>query len=293
MYDEWTKPKAILTYKIVSGPQLPAGDGTKRIFSFDVKNDGKIKLTNVVANIRFSKSSIQGASLLNTMGLDVSSAKSENSRTFSISNMFPGDNLNASILTVTNGDSLEPIISLRSSETIGVQKPDLQASNQPATNSLWGDFLTPIAVFFAMGAYTVFLISTRKSGSVSRILVRAEDAPQREDIVGTISIMTGFRDLIQSFVYDRRVISYINFSDLVSYKGRSGDDSTRNTCIKALKAIALSPWIHSESLTAIENNISELDPAFSNDQLQQLKETREKIKHNSDFRDEIQKIFDS
>jgi hypothetical protein len=207
--------------------------------------------------------------------------------------MFPGDTLNASILTVTNGDSLDPIVSLRSSETIGIVKQDLENNSQPKHRSLLSDFWTPIAVFFAMGAYTAGLIVTRKRGEVAGILSGGRSLPEREDIIGIISIMTGFPDLIKNFVYDRRIISFINFSDLIVYKGLNAEPANRAICIKALKALAISPWIHTQSQESVENNVKLLDPSFTDEELEELRTIRSAIKTNADFRKEMKVLFDS
>ena len=109
IYNEITKPRASLSYNLVSGPSIPVDDLYLRIFSISIWNSGKTPLNDISLGVSSANGQIEHL-LTDKSSLHPIIVNNPALSLVSIKRMLPGDRLSASLMA--RSATAEPALSV-------------------------------------------------------------------------------------------------------------------------------------------------------------------------------------
>jgi hypothetical protein len=247
LYDEFTEPKAVLSYLITKGPVLTEGNIRKTIFAINISNDGRKPLTNITSLLN-TESDIQALTTYEETGLKPSVNKTNTPYTISVATLHPDESFVISLMLVSSKDSPEINFQLRSKETLGVAKnPNISKKSQST------DILSAFMAGFSVFIMSFVLLFRGKRGLPLPLLMN------KPHVLYYLSARLGFVDIIERYGLSEGHTTYLRFGDMLLAKGQSGSDEEKQKAITGLKCLLLIEHMASSSKKLIIRNIKVLE----------------------------------
>lgn len=115
IYTTIMRPRAELSYAIVSGPAIPVSNGFRRIFGATIQNTGKVTLTHIDVEINTPNGQIEDVVAEKSL---LHPAISLQPFIVTVARMLPTERTNISIMTVSNTSEPTLVINARSDEAV-------------------------------------------------------------------------------------------------------------------------------------------------------------------------------
>jgi hypothetical protein len=276
IYNELTKPRAEMSYNVVSGPSIPVTNQFRRIFAIRVTNTGKIPLNHTTVEISSPNGQIE--SLVAEQPPD----------TMTVERMLPGEQVNTSVMPVSN--SSEPFLRVqaRSDEVVGIEQAPEQNSTEPTQLVAFGALASGLAV-----AAMTLLAATRlrKLGRRVDILGNILEGGEKGDVITFIAGVSQVIPVSEQMWLSAHDITYARLADLFLFIGLKGDDSVKSRCILGLQALLVIGGIADTSLKKMRENLELLGIKYDDQQFADLR--RAAVKNLVDARKKVIAVFRS
>jgi ribosomal protein L13 len=222
LYEEITKPRASLSYRVLSGPAIGESGRFQQIFSIGVVNSGKVPLTGVRAQIQTRSGQIEKLVVdQNDTGSHPTITSAPTAYEISIERMLPTDGLNLSAMTSSSQADPGIQINVRSNEVRGTRQEGETPTDTSSPSVIGGAAGIALALLASVLGY---LFGLRRVNDVRQI-----QTP--EDFIGSIgsrrhiTVQVADLNLTQAFprvteatrwqsVFDGKELCIVNVTDL-------------------------------------------------------------------------------
>ncbi len=282
IYNEVTKPRAEMSYILVSGPSIPVTNQFRRIFAIRVTNTGKIPLNHTTVEIGSPNGNIESVVAERSMLHPIITSQPPD--TMTVERMLPGEQINTSVMAVSS--SSEPLLSVqaRSDEVIGIEQAPEYNSTKPTQLAALGALASGLAVA---------VMSTLAAISLRRIVkgIGLGDIGEKGDIITFIAGVSQVIPVSEQIWLSAHDITYARLADLFLFIALKGDEGTKSRCSLGLQALLVISGIAEESVQKIRENLELLGIKYDDQQFAHLRETA--IKNLADARKRVIEVFES
>jgi hypothetical protein len=284
-YDYFTRPVATLSFSVVGGPALQAGEDYKRIFSVLFENNGSVALTSFEATFRTENGRLDALSVeKNSLHPEIhADAKEEN---IAVPRMLPGEKLLIAVMASSN-TTPELTVTSRSNEVVGTQV-------DPAAKTLnSGRDLPFLSAAFAatsvaaMSLLTLVSLRRRISGLASFLDL---SEVSKADILTYILGLSKAIPLSESILFDEHNLTYARTGDILLICGLTDGADMRRNCIKGLQALLMIPNMSPLSVKKKRYNLEKLSFTYTDEEFNDLRQATKKIT-SLQLRSKIYDIF--
>lgn len=259
VYQQITRPTAVLTYTRTAGPAISTPAGFRQISTLTIENAGKVPLTGVAVDVGGGNGEIESSAISRVQGVDVKERSTPKDYHVDIERLLPNDTLHASVMTVADTPDNHLEMSVRSNEIRGV---DVTATVGNETEEkralLLATVLGMFGTFIALTVSVFVFYSARRSRFRGVIF-----AGHREEVITYTLALSNVLPLGADTFY-RDDLSYIRTGDLLLAIGLRGDTQLKSKCAAALRALLdADRRMASSSADAIRDNLRRLGVEIS------------------------------
>lgn len=268
LYDEITRPRAVLSYSEVSGPAIGGNNSFRRISSVRIENTGKVPLTGVALEITSAAGQIESSAADESPGIRPSIQSTATSYQLLVQRLLPTETLSASIMTSSSTPQPVLKLSVRSNEVLGT----LRSNSLDVVPKQSLDFLLAFLTSAAVALTTIVMILLVRRGRAFSAFVGSGIRRHKADLVTFICAMSEAIPLSDDLLFREHEVSYLRAGDLLLFFGLRGDDATRRKCILALRAL-LGAVAHMAdgSAAVIRSNLATLGAKVSDAEYEELR----------------------
>jgi hypothetical protein len=266
LYDELTKPRAVLSYTETSGPAISTGAGFRRIYSIAAENEGKLPLTGIDLDIRpTAGAQIESQAVETSAGLSPVTTSANDSYKVHLERLLPTETISTSVLTVSSVSDTQLKIALRSNEVLGA--PRVSAGATPSNDLLVSGVLAALSVGIALSVLPYLF-----SRGVLPLFRVPPTASEPHDTIRYIALLSGLSSLPQNVVTGERELTFIGAADVFLASGlRAGADDRKRSVLALRALLTVYPRIRPSSAQAIKANLETLGYHLSNEELGSLR----------------------
>ena len=289
IYTQLTKPRAELTYTIVSGPTMSATDGRRRIFAAVIQNTGKIPLAHVEIALNTQNAKIENMVVVNNLLHPVISLTPP---TVTVNRMLPNERAEISVMILSNTTDPTLEVDARSDEAIATLADAGKTRNESKTVLiLLGGVLSGFSVALMITATGFFLRRRRRIDlDFARYYIDLDFGRNyKADTITLIAGLSGVVPMREEMLMTKHEVTYARLADIFLFTGIMGSSNDRMKCIAGLKSLLWIFEIAEQSLQRIRDNIEELDGSLDDGEFQKIREQAEK---NRDIREVRRSIID-
>lgn len=203
IYDEFTVPKAILSYQIIKGPILNNSSGNTVIYSINTKNEGKKPLNDIYILLK-TPNNIKEASLNDNTGIKTQVSKSQHEYSASVETLHPEESFNISLMLATDQSQPQLELILRSKEVLGVNKDINQLQQKKSTDIIGG-------LFSGLSVFVMAMLFLSRGINIPFFHIMSGKPNLLFHIVNRL----GFSDITEKYDVDSFASSYLRFGDML------------------------------------------------------------------------------
>lgn len=278
-FDYYMKWGGDLNFESVTSPSIRSGNDTRRVFSISVRNTGRTKLTRVKLLISPVAERVDEFSVGDRLNIVDRKEIVDGNIVAELRLMHPSEEFSISAMMISSpsGTMSDPIITLRSDETLGYERskaPDSRPSKLVALSTALAS-----SVVAVMSAFMLF--TKRHFG---------RNVGRRESMIYVARLLD--LDSIEKVVTNSSPsLTYQEFGSLALAAGLVAPLEVKANVVIALKAILLCPEMASESRKSVEHALRVLGQEDNIEAvLKGLKDESQSIRDVHQYREAVNKI---
>lgn len=266
-YQEYTKPRAVLSYTRVSGPAINTANGFRQISLIKIENTGKVPLTAVTLEVQSADGQIESSALQQAPGLKPVVQTSATQYSAVMERMLPTETLSASIMTLSSTAQPALKLGIRSNEVLG---SEAEHPSEPEATVILSILL---AMFGMIATSFLFLFTSRLR---RRPLVDSPDDFHAEaikaDFISFLCIASEAVQVSDDLLYRKHKLTYQRAGDLFLFSGLNGDAANKTKCAIALRLLLSCVEMTDRSADCIRFNLALLGENLSDEDFKMLKD---------------------
>jgi hypothetical protein len=279
IYQEYTKPRAVLSFTRVSGPTIGSGNSFRQISLIKIENEGRIPLTGVKLEVESADGQIESSAIEPATGLKPSEQISSTRYAVDMERMLPTEVLSASVMT--NSLTPQPTlrVRVRSNEVLGSEAIAAHESVKP---ELLAIFLAMVGMVVGSSAMIFLMVLRKKRGGSSVFFSNLNIGADKSDLLTYLCALSGAIRLSNEMLYRDQHISYRRAGDLFLFSGLHGGAENKARCVLGLRALLSVVYPMNEiSARSVQLNLASLGHAISEEEYAGLRSKAAAMNGNS------------
>jgi hypothetical protein len=263
IYEELTKPRAVLSFSRISGPTIGSPGSFRQISLIRIANSGRTPLTNVTLEVESPGGQIESSATSPAPGLKPTTQSNPTNMSIVLDRMLPTETLSTSVMTSSQSSQAVLNLNVRSNEVLGTEAAPTPETVKPEV----------VAAILAVAGATTASVVMLTTALVLRRRGFSLVFPQtlRPDIVTYVLALSDVA-CVSDLLPHESDISYRRASDMLLFSGTSGDAERRAKCVAGLRALlGATAHMQETSLDIIRSNLAALGAPITEEEFNQLR----------------------